>query len=192
MLPIHGSLETVRENFARQFTPDGDGFVYRQRQRGAAIRVTAAERAGFVGAFDRGVGRLFWGGLAGVIAVIAVFEVWPTILPASWQRWHEAGVAAIAATLFLAIWWRLTTAPDRALERRVAIAAPLDAAARRRVNFAGLPWSVLALGAAVTLGLIAVTLGQPGPTDWAYVAGGAIGFAFFVMLAAVKWRLTRS
>ena len=192
MLPIHGSLNVVRGNFARQFTPDTHGFTYRRRQRGAAIPVTPAERDMFVAAFNRGIGRLYWGGLAALIAVMAVFEAWPTILPASWQRWHAAGIAAVAGILFLAIWWRLTTAPDRALERRAAIAAPLDAAAERRVNFAGLNWGVLIFGGVLMLGLIGQTLDQPGPTDWRYVVGGMIGFVFFVTLGAIKWRIMRS
>lgn len=192
MLPLHGSLATVRENFARQFTPDGDGYLYRQRQRGAAIRVTMAERDDFVAAFNRGVGRLFWGGLAGLIAAMAVFEVWPTLLPPDWQARHEVIVAVVFGVAFLAIWWRLTTAPDRLLERRARVAGPLDAAARRRVNFAGLSWGVLVFGAVVTLALIGQTLREPGPVQWAYVVGGAIGFGFFVALGAIKWRVMRS
>ncbi|QDZ06525.1 hypothetical protein FPZ24_02765 [Sphingomonas panacisoli] len=192
MLPIHGSLNTVRENFARQFVPDRDGYVYRRRQRGEAFRVTAAERDRFVADFDRGVGRLFWGGLVTLIAVMAVFEIWPTILPPDWQARHEVIVAVGASIAFLIIWWRLSSAPDRALERRVPMAGALDAAARRRVNFAGLPWAVLIFGAVLTLGMIAQAFDQPGPTDWTYVVGGAIGFAFFVLLGAIKWRITRS
>lgn len=192
MLPIHGSLNLMRENFARQFTPAGDGFDYRQRQRGAAIRVTVAERDAFVDAFNRGIGRLFWGGLAGLIAVMAIFEAWPTILPEPWQAWHEAIVAAGAALLFATIWWRLSTAPDRALERRATVAGPLDAAARRRANFAGLPWAVLIFGAVLMLGLIGQAIDRPGPPDWTYVVGGAIGVAFFVLLGTIKWRITRA
>jgi len=192
MLPIHGSLNRVRENFARQFTPDKDGFVHRQRQRGAAMPVSAAERDDFVAAFDRGIGRLFWGVLAVVIAVMAAFQLWPDILPPTWRPWHEAMVAAGAALSCGTIWWRLSTAPDRVLERRAIVAAPLDAAARRRADFAGLPWTVLSLGALLMAGLIAQTLSQPGPTDWTYIAGGAVGLAFFALLGAIKWRVTRS
>ena len=192
MLPIHGSLNVVRENFARQFTPDKDGFIYRRRQRGEAIRVTAAERDGFVAAFNRGVGRLFWGGIAGVIAVMATFELWPTVLPVGWRPWQETIVAAVAAILFLAIWWRLLTVADRALERRVAIAQPLDGAARRRAHFAGLPWAVVIFGAVLMLGIIGQGFDRPGATAWIYFAGGAIGFAFFALLGAIKWRITRA
>lgn len=192
MLPIHGSLNVVRDNFARQFTPDGDGYVYRRRQRGEAFRVTAAERDAFVAAFDRGIGRLFWGGLAVVIALIVVFEVWPTILPVRLHPWHETIVAIAAVILFLTIWRRLSGAPDHALDRRVAIAGALDAAARRRVNFAELPWTVLITGAVLMMGLIARALDPPGAIDRAYIVGGAIGFVFFVLLGVAKWRITRS
>jgi hypothetical protein len=45
--------------FARQFAPDGDGFLYRCRLQGPAIRVTAEERAQFIDAFENVKGG--WG-----------------------------------------------------------------------------------------------------------------------------------
>lgn len=194
MLPIHGNLDRVRENFARQFTTDAGGLLYRRGQRGAAYRVTAAERDGFIADFNRGVGRLFWSALIGVIAVFALLELRPTLLPAALQPWREAIVTVATVVAVTTIWWRLSNAPARALERRVQVALPLDGAARRRVNFAGLPWGTLALGAGITLLLIVQVLRQPGPLDgtaWAYIAGGAIGFVLFAVLGIIKWRLVR-
>jgi hypothetical protein len=46
--------------FARQFEPDGDGFLYRCRLQGPAIHVTAEERAQFIAGYEEVKGGWRW------------------------------------------------------------------------------------------------------------------------------------
>jgi MFS family permease len=43
----------LTDPYARQFAPDGDGYLYRKNQREAPVRTTAAERDAFVDEFAR-------------------------------------------------------------------------------------------------------------------------------------------
>lgn len=191
MLPIHGDLAKVREDFARQFTPEGRDYLYRRGQRGAAFRVTAQERDGLVADFNRGLRRLFWGGIVVVIVALGLLEWRPAILPPAARPWRETIVAGAAALAGLLFWWRLWTAPAQLTDRRVAVAPPLARATRLRANIAGLGWSPLALGAAATLVLIVEAV-RMHPFDRAaliYLVGGAVGLGFFVAMGWIKWRL---
>jgi hypothetical protein len=189
MIPLHGSLERVRENFALQFTRDGLGYLYRRSGRGPAIRIMAEERDEMVADFNRGVVLLFWGFVAGSVLLLLSFEIWPDLLPATLGSSRQAVVTGLVLTGFMIGWWRLTTIAERRVGHRSPAAPGLTRAEQHRFNFSRLGWGVLAMGAAVTLVLIVVTLRQPGPVGWGYVAGGVAGTVFFAVLGWIKWRL---
>lgn len=66
--------EVFTEPYVRQFTPDGDGYLYRRNQREAPVRVTAAERDAFVRAYVRAAN---WSTplLMGSILVVALLGI---------------------------------------------------------------------------------------------------------------------
>lgn len=189
MIPLHGSMECVRENFALQFTPDGLGYLYRRSGRGPAIRVTADERDDMVAAFNRGMRALFWVFLFVAILLLLSFDFWPDLLPTGLGASQQGVVTVLVLVGFMIGWWRLTTMAERRVGQRTPVAPGLTRAEQHRFNFARLGWGVLALGAATTLALIAVTLRQPGPVQWGYIAGGVVGTLFFAALGWIKWRL---
>ncbi len=65
--------------FARQFEPEGDGYLYHRRSGGPAVHVTAAERDRFLTEFERRWKTAFWAFvtatvLAMVGACVAIFK----------------------------------------------------------------------------------------------------------------------
>ncbi|MES2097130.1 MAG: hypothetical protein V4459_10260 [Pseudomonadota bacterium] len=189
MIPLHGSMARVRENFALQFTPDGLGYLYRRSGRGPAIRVMAEERDQMVAEFNRGLLALFWVFLFATILLLLSFELWPDLLPPVLGSSQQGVVAVLVLAGFMIGWWRLTTIAERQVGHRTPVAPGLTRAEQHRFNLARLGWGVLALGGATTLTLIAVTLRQPGPVEWGYIAGGIVGTLFFAALGWIKWRL---
>ena len=123
MIPLHGSMERVRENFALQFTPDGLGYLYRRNGRGPAIRVMADERDDMVAAFNRGMRALFWVFLFAAILLLLSFDVWPDLLPA-WLGASQQGVVTVVVLAgFMIGWWRLSTMAERRQRRDVGLLA---------------------------------------------------------------------
>jgi hypothetical protein len=79
--------KSLADRFAAEFTPRGDGYIYRRRKEDRAIRVSAEERDRLISALRRRERNLRWtygavftlmalGGLAGAIAgdVSTVFQ----------------------------------------------------------------------------------------------------------------------
>src|SRR5689334_12829650 len=70
---VSGYQKFRTANFAGQFQPDGDGFLYRKGMKGAPIRVTAAERQRYIEEFEKSGRFVFWAGVTvGVLAPLAL------------------------------------------------------------------------------------------------------------------------
>ncbi len=54
------NLDRVRDLFADQFEPSGDGFLYRKSMKGAPIPVSRDERERFDADFHRRLRKLMW------------------------------------------------------------------------------------------------------------------------------------
>lgn len=191
MIVPGGSAARLRQRFRDQFARAGNGWVYRRAGRGAALPVSAPDMEAFVTAFDRALRRLFWGGVgSGMVLGI--------VLGATDRRWPAAlaphAFWIVAAPFLLgwgALFWLAWDAPHRVLAGRAPLAPALTGSAVRRQGLRTLPWSVLALGAAVTLGLVARVALAADPTGAAargYYLYAAVLLAVFGALAIAKLR----
>ncbi|WP_375396944.1 hypothetical protein [uncultured Sphingomonas sp.] len=189
VMPIgHGSLGRVRENFARQFTPDGSGYVYRRGTRGPAIRLAAAERDDLVAEFNRGLTILVVVTVVGVIGGGSLLAAQPDLLPAALRPWQEAVLAGMTVIVVLVGWWHLNTAPDRAIGTRPPVAPALGKRERLRANMRGLDWSPLALGALLATGLIVRVAGfEREPLSAANIGCMALGIVLLMAFAGFAW-----
>ena len=57
---MFGGNSRQRDLYARQFEPDGDGYIFRLKLADDGIRVTAAERDRFINAYVRGMNLTIW------------------------------------------------------------------------------------------------------------------------------------
>lgn len=177
-------FEDTRKAFSDQFTPDGDGFVYRKHLKGPAIRVTAAERDRFIATFDRRQRWLTWGLVGVMLLLAAAFIAYLTSVDfdAFEQEfsvlWIFAGLAPVMI-LFVAVFMRVWDAPSRELAGRAEISRALtrdeaSATMMRRTSW-GRIWGGLAL-AAVSIWQLRAKLELSPAWDWlwAALAAGAV------------------
>jgi hypothetical protein len=64
-------FERQRQMFAAQFEPAGEGYTYRKHSVGDPVRVSAADRARYVAAFEKFTRQGFWAMVAGALGVLA-------------------------------------------------------------------------------------------------------------------------
>ncbi len=184
-------LARLKQAFAGQFTPDGAGFVYRQGRRGPGIRVSAAERAEFVAAFDRALVRLGWAAFFAAVVAFGALEVFHPDLPAPLYGRGEPIAIILLAVTFMAMWWWIRNAPMRALARRATIDQGISGEDFRRAALVAMPWSMPALAGLFMVGLIVRVAWLPdplAPARWGYYAFAVAGLAAMALLAWVKWR----
>lgn len=111
-------FDRVRELFSDQFEPEGDDLLYRKGMKAAPIRVTRAERDGFVADFNRRIRYAMWGLMPAVIVMIlALALLGPDPDSAGSDYFLWGGLAVVIAPFLLAIYWAWN-APARALDRR--------------------------------------------------------------------------
>ena len=60
-------LDNVRRMFADQFQVEDGRLVYRKSLKGPPIPVSEAERDGYIAQFRRGLGRVYWSFVGGII-----------------------------------------------------------------------------------------------------------------------------
>ena len=138
----------VRELFSDQFEPDGVDFVYRKGLKGAAIRVTRAERDQFISAFYRKIRFATWLIIPATFILIAALVVFvPNADGSQAQLASLAGVALIIA-IFLPSYLWAWNAPARELERRPSESGPLTREKVRQVMYARMTYGQLAIAAA--------------------------------------------
>lgn len=177
------SLDNLRIRFRDQFTPAGDGYVYRKGSRGRALPASAVDRDRFVAGFDH---RLKWLGWTGVPAVVLLLALNEGVF--GWPRWT---VILPFAILWGGAAWHAWTAPHRALDGRAPVAPALSGSEVRRNGLRTLPWSSLALGAALSFGLAVRVLFEPdplGPGNRGYLVFAAVLLLVLAGFAVAKRR----
>jgi hypothetical protein len=185
-------LDSVVGPFSDQFTPDGAGYVYRRSQKGAAYRVTAAERDAFVATFRRRIAFAMWLLVPLTVAVIIGLAL---LLPdAANTAVSWAAVAVIVAPLMAVVLFAWN-APARKLERRTPLGEPLSRSEARRVAFSHIGYGRLATVVPVTALLLWRVSEDHDVVHgwgrlWLVAAAGMIGLA--AVQALRKWRLERA
>jgi hypothetical protein len=195
--PTH-AFGRLEDQFADQFEPDGElNYLYRRSSRGAPVRVTAAERDGFVVGYRQASRRLRWGVVAGVIVVAAAFVAVGLLVGLDdWgDRSHGAleGAIALLVLLFVALHLRAWSAPARALERRPQLGAERSRAEMRRLIARRMSWGQV-LGFLVLVPLAGMQFGEAkrgSAMRWLWLAVMVVGLAATASLAWRKWRLSR-
>lgn len=185
----------IRKAFADQFEQDGTSFVYRQSQKGEAIRVSADERRKFIDEFDQSVRRAKWiiyGGLTLALVGIIGFSLLADSDVSQSAIFVCIGIVMIPYFAYYRWAW---VAPSRELGSRTPIAGKRHPDEVRRLRFERMTFGQLA-GAAFG-GLMVPFIGssrQDVFSGWNrlwLVFGGGL-----VLLAAVqafrKWRFEQA
>jgi len=185
------SWDRVRDAFAEQFQPAGDGYIYRRSQKGEAIRVTAEERLKFVGEFDGNIRRARWILYLGLAAGMGGSVLF-TLLSHSdvAEGVIIAGVVIALVPYFVFNRWAWN-APVRELAGRTPVARELSPDEVREMKFRRITYSQLAIAAAAAVAF-PFFVGQPAHllTGWnrLWLAVGAALLAFVALQAFRKWR----
>jgi hypothetical protein len=184
---IHtGSSERLRASFARQFEPDGQGFLYRKDETGPALRINAQEQADFIAGYARALRRAGWCMVATVVLggfATGFYEGVPKV-------WMGGGMAVLMlAFVAFTLWAR--RAPDRALRERIPAAPGLSKVERKRLAFARINYGAL------TIGLLAVPFALWNASrawdilhGWGrlWIVAGGVLFVLIAVQAFRKWR----
>lgn len=114
-------FERMRQLFADQFEPDGAGFLYRRNLKRAPIRVTEAERDGFIRTFNRRLRYTAWAILPATILLILLLALLvPDMDSVSGEIDMWMGIGLILAPFLLIHYWAWNS-PSRELERRAPV-----------------------------------------------------------------------
>ena len=190
-MPRYDGFDRLRQFFADQFEPDGNGFLYRQNMKDAPIRVSQAERDRYVQSYDKFTRRGFWGMTAATILLILVFV---TLSVGTGQEisaaYLYAGVGVIIAGFVGASRWARGL-PMRELRGRGTVG---EARSRTEVSkrfFAKTSYGQIAIAAAGAL--VAVTkidfhrdLFSGSNLVWSLLGAFVLGASLFAALR--KWR----
>jgi len=185
-------FDRVHELFAEQFEPDGQDYLYRRSQKGAPIRVSAAERDAFLAAFRRHYARAFWGFLVAII--LAIFGM-VALMPEAGGPVFEtiAGFIVLPSIVLLGVYW-LWAAPARALRQRQPVGFERSRDEMRAIKLAKITYANLAVGAlAVPLLLLKVAEKSDVLHGWGrlwLLLAGALTVLIAVQ-AFRKWRSER-
>ena len=151
---VNDAFEPVRQIFADQFEPDGTGFLYRKSLKRAPIRVTEAERDGFIRTFNQRLRYAAWSILPATILLILLLALFvPDMDGVSGQVALWAGMGLILAPFLLVYRWAWN-APSRELERRTPVGAERTRDEMRQIMFGRVTYGQL--GAAVVLAFVLV------------------------------------
>jgi hypothetical protein len=144
------NLDRVYELFADQFEQEGDGFVYRKSLKGAAKRISTAERDDFILSFRRSYRRMFWAWMAAIFCGIFAYIGWTVYDDREMSELAlYLGIAAFFA-MFLFSHYYVWGAPARALERRAAIGRERTRQEVRRLMLEKMTWGQLGVAAGLT------------------------------------------
>jgi hypothetical protein len=133
--------------FLGQFTRDGDGYIYRRSQKGAAIRVSAGEYQDFVETFTRASKRLRWGFVAGILVLLIAIAVGSVSAGVDVDSTAGSivliGPILLSAGIFTWFFTRIYHRPARMLERRVPVSGELSREEFRRRWFTAMRWRTI-------------------------------------------------
>jgi hypothetical protein len=136
-------LEPTLKLFDAQFHPDGDGYIYRRSQTGAAFRITGEEQAGFIAAFRRHMSMAIAGVLVASVGLVAgMVSVGKENAPVI----GGGALAAMVAFFCLALMF-IWNAPVRALAGRKPSEPALTGPMAQRMKWRQITWGQFAVGA---------------------------------------------
>lgn len=147
-------VENVRRMFADQFEPDCAAFLYRQSMKGEPIRVSEAERDGFIRDFNRRLRFGMWLLVPATLLVIGLLVLLvPDVDGPAAQTAGYIGIGCIMVPFLTGYYWAWNK-PARDLERR-----PTEGEARsredvRRLMFAKMTYGQLGLAVVAALALV--------------------------------------
>jgi len=140
-------FEKARQIFSEQFVREGDDYIYRKSSKGAPVRVTAAERDGFIGRFHIWLRYASWGMLAGMLIIIMGLVLAGVDLDTT------SGQAAMYVSLgftvsaFMGAYFWAWNMPMREIGHRPILGSPLSKSEARAVAFAKITYGQLAFAA---------------------------------------------
>jgi hypothetical protein len=184
------NFESAHKLFADQFKADGADFLYRKSSKGAAIRVSAAERDRFVADYKRHYRWFFWGMM---VAMLALVFGWAFLAAnaddAANTGMMIVGVFVLMVPFMAGLMW-IWGAPARALQRRAAAAPALSAKEARDLHFSKISYGQLGLGLVLIPLLLLRAWDGPGSFDgwgmvWPLLTGGL--FVLIVVQAVRKY-----
>ena len=125
-------LASLKKAFADQFEANDKGYLYRHRQRAAAVQVSAGEREAMLTALDRTLRLWAWAmPIASAVAIVLVMALEAQTAWTAPAYWPYVGTAALIAVFYLAI-RRAWDAPLRQLRHRAPVAPSRSAEDFRR------------------------------------------------------------
>lgn len=192
---IGGSLEPLKKLFAAQFQPDGAGYLYRHRQRAAAVRVSSQERNAFVADFERLLRRCMWAIFLCPIVVFGPLIFVGHDLDSETMRVWQFGGLVLILGVFLWLVQRAFDAPLARLRHRGAVAPKRTDAELQREAFANISYRKMGLSLAGFLLLYGViTGGRDLLAGWNLLwSAVALALAILVGVQAFrKWRFERA
>lgn len=182
----------IREMFADQFEPLGTDFAYRRSNRGAPIRVSAAERDRFVEDFQRLVGWMMWGLLAAMMLMVVGFVAAGEWLGIDDQSPTMYGAMTLILVAYIVLWFHCWNAPARALAGRAALGPKRTRAEAQQAYLAKTGWGQL-IGSGLFLGLFMLKLNAEHDLmhGWArlWLVFGAVVAVLFSVQVFRKWQL---
>jgi len=186
-------LDNVRRMFADQFQVEDGRLVYRKSLKGPPIPVSEAERDGYIAQFRRGLGRVYWSFVGGIIvAATAGFIVSLAMRLDPYILTEITVLAALA--VFVLLWRRLWNAPAREMAARLPVGHALDRGETQRRMLHRMTWGQFVLGLVAP----AIVLARVGSDydllyGWnrLWLVGSALYLGLLAWQAYRKWRLTR-
>ena len=172
--------------FAKQFEPDGNGYLFRAGQKNAPVRVTAVERDAFIGDYRRFNRRMTWIVVVTTILIIVVpvliYDVVPEILLA-------LAVVGLILVIGGCSYWSYL-APRRSLANRTAVGEPRTHAEMVTLTSAQTSWRLIIAMAAIGLfQTFEMFTASDRTSGWWF---SLVGPFILAMLPIIIWRKLRS
>lgn len=191
-------LDRLRQQFADQFQPEGEDYLYRKYLKGAPVRVSAEERQRAIAAFEQRFKWLRWLLLASAVAFLIpvgfVFVLFDGEIPETGLYIVTAAGLGLEIAVFAWAVMRLWNAPAKVFAMRSPVGRELTRDEVRRLGFARLSWGQLLGGwAAFMLGIWALAARVDVIHGWGRLwLAAAAGLTLLVAGQAYrKWRYER-
>jgi hypothetical protein len=156
-------LDRTRHAFSQQFEAEGQGYLYRLGQRGAAYLVSDEERNTFVNRYTfqiYGLAFLLVGGILGIVFAVGTYTDQMASPPSDETIVTDiiACFAALIVLYFMVAQW-IWKAPARALSRRSAVRMDRSTEAAVEAKYSKISWGQLGLGV-FAIGFLIFKFGQ--------------------------------
>jgi len=113
-------FDHIRQMFADQFEPEGQGYIYRKHMKGRPIQVSIAERDKYISAFNRFLKYSHWGIAGGTVFLSVLLVIYAVVAGVDLPEMAVyVGLGAILATFMAAYFWTWNL-PTRELRERAS------------------------------------------------------------------------